>query len=187
MGDELREQSWIFDMFILDRIDRELHSLERLELKFDSRLEFFYKIPVRILLDVLFGEFRFSKVSYMLWHLHSWHFKTSSPSWHCMRRTEACHGNFVITNYRWNFAPKLRRNSSPMILQILISPRENGNHCNTLWSRPKQEIVTFLNLVRAAQMHNFATPCSSTWIVLSCILFVIVLDSCCISIGSIGG
>ena len=52
-------------MFILDLIDRELHSLYRLELKFDSRLEFFYKIPVRILLDVLFGEFRFSKVSYM--------------------------------------------------------------------------------------------------------------------------
>ena len=37
MGDELR---WIFDMFILDRIDRKLHSLERLELKFDSSLEF---------------------------------------------------------------------------------------------------------------------------------------------------
>ena len=48
-------------MFILDRIDRELHSLERLELKFDSSLEFSYKIPVRILLDVVFGEFRFSK------------------------------------------------------------------------------------------------------------------------------
>ena len=45
-------------MFILDRIDRELHYLERLELKFDSSLDFFYKIPVRILLDVLFGEFR---------------------------------------------------------------------------------------------------------------------------------
>ena len=45
-------------MFILDRIDRERHSLERLELKFDSRLEFFYKIPVRILLDVLFRVFR---------------------------------------------------------------------------------------------------------------------------------
>ena len=34
MGDELREQSWIFDMFILDRIDRELHSLKCLNLKF---------------------------------------------------------------------------------------------------------------------------------------------------------
>ena len=39
-------------MFILDRIDRELHSLERLELKFDSSLEFFHKIPVRILLRI---------------------------------------------------------------------------------------------------------------------------------------
>ena len=50
-------------MFILDRIDRELHSLEGLELKYDSSLEFFDKIPVRILLDVLFGVFRFSKAS----------------------------------------------------------------------------------------------------------------------------
>ena len=50
-------------MFILDRIDRELHSLERLELKFDSSLEFFDRIRVRILLDVLFGVFRFSKAS----------------------------------------------------------------------------------------------------------------------------
>ena len=51
-------------MFILDRIDRELHSLERLELKFDSSLEFFDKILVRILLDVLFDVFRFSKASF---------------------------------------------------------------------------------------------------------------------------
>ena len=34
MSDELRWQTWIFDTFILDRIDRELRSLERLELKF---------------------------------------------------------------------------------------------------------------------------------------------------------
>ena len=33
MGDELRQQSWIFDMFILDRIDRELHSLKCVDLK----------------------------------------------------------------------------------------------------------------------------------------------------------
>ena len=50
-------------MFIVDRIDRELYSRERLERKFDSSLEFFYKIPVRIVLDVLFCEFRFSKAS----------------------------------------------------------------------------------------------------------------------------
>ena len=64
MGDELREQSWIFDMFILDRIDRELHSLERLELKFGLSSEFFDKIPDRILLDVLFRVFWFSKASF---------------------------------------------------------------------------------------------------------------------------
>ena len=64
MGDELRWQSWIFDMFILDRIDRELPSLERLELKFGLSSEFFNKIPVRILLDVLFRVFRFSKASF---------------------------------------------------------------------------------------------------------------------------
>ena len=29
-------------------------------------------------------------------------------------------------------------------------------------------------------MHLFATPRSSTWIVLNCIIFVIVLDSCCL-------
>ena len=65
MGDELRQLSWIFDMFTLDCIDRELlHSLERLELKFGLSSEFFDKIPVRILLDVLFHVFRFSKASF---------------------------------------------------------------------------------------------------------------------------
>ena len=51
-------------MFILNRIDRELHSLGRLELRFASSSEFFDKIPVRILLDVLFRVFRFSKASF---------------------------------------------------------------------------------------------------------------------------
>ena len=65
MGDELRLHSWIFDMFILDRIDRELlYSVERLELKFGLSSEFFDKISVRILLDVLFRVFRFSKASF---------------------------------------------------------------------------------------------------------------------------
>ena len=43
-------------MFILDRIYRELHSLKCLDLKFGSSSEFsnfFNKIPVRIILDVL--------------------------------------------------------------------------------------------------------------------------------------
>ena len=51
-------------MFIRDGIDRDLHTLERLELKFGLSSEFFDKIPVRILLDVLFREFRFSKASF---------------------------------------------------------------------------------------------------------------------------
>ena len=51
-------------MFILDRIDRELlHSLERLAPKFGLSSEFYDKIPVRILLDVPFRVFRFSKAS----------------------------------------------------------------------------------------------------------------------------
>ena len=45
-------------MFILDRTDRELPSLERLELKFGLSSEFFNKIPFRILLDVLFRVLR---------------------------------------------------------------------------------------------------------------------------------
>ena len=51
-------------MIIRDGIDRDLHTLERLELKFGLSSEFFDKIPVRILLDVLFREFRFSKASF---------------------------------------------------------------------------------------------------------------------------
>ena len=52
-------------MFIQDRIDRELlHSPQRLELKFGLSSEFFDKIPVRILLNVLFRVFRFSKASF---------------------------------------------------------------------------------------------------------------------------
>ena len=50
--------------FILDRIDRELHSLKSLDLKLKIKIsKFFDKIPVRIL-DVLFRVFRFSKASF---------------------------------------------------------------------------------------------------------------------------
>ena len=45
-------------MFIPDRTDQELTSPERLELKFGLSSEFFNKIPVRILLDVLFRVLR---------------------------------------------------------------------------------------------------------------------------------
>ena len=66
MGDELRSQSRIFDMFILtgNRIDRELHALKSLELKFalsSEFSEFFDKIPGRIFFDVLFRVLGFLK------------------------------------------------------------------------------------------------------------------------------
>ena len=51
-------------VFILDRIDQELPSLKHLELKFGLSSEFFNKIPVRILLDVLFRVFSFFKVCF---------------------------------------------------------------------------------------------------------------------------
>ena len=57
MGDELHQQSWTFDMFIPDRIDRELHSLKCLTLNLSYKVQnfsdFFGKIHVRIVLDVL--------------------------------------------------------------------------------------------------------------------------------------
>ena len=79
-------------MFILDRIYRELlHSLERLELKFGLSSEFFDKIPVRILLDVLFRVFRFSKASFSA--------LTSS----------GCHGNFVISHVKLQINAEISR------------------------------------------------------------------------------
>ena len=81
-------------MFILDRIDRELHSLERLELKFGLSSDFFNKIPVRILLDVLFSVFRFFKASFYALassFMTFWNFVTILT----LRRTEGCHGNFA--------------------------------------------------------------------------------------------
>ena len=44
MGDELRQQYWIFDMFILDRTDRELHSLKCLDLKFGLQSSAFFRL-----------------------------------------------------------------------------------------------------------------------------------------------
>ena len=61
----------VFAMFVLDRVDQELPSLKHLELKFGLSSEFFNKIPVRILLDVLFRVFRFLRRLFMPWHLRS--------------------------------------------------------------------------------------------------------------------
>ena len=87
-------------MFILDRIDRELlHSLERLELKFGLSSDCFDKIPVRILLDVLFRVFRFSKASFCALTSSFMTFENFVAIL-TLRRTEGCHGNFVISHVK---------------------------------------------------------------------------------------
>ena len=67
MDDEWHSQAWIFrHVYPGFIVSWELHALKRLELKFGLTSEFsdfFNKIPVRILLDVLFHVFRFSKAS----------------------------------------------------------------------------------------------------------------------------
>ena len=101
MGDELRSQSWIFDMFILDRIDRELHSLKRLELKFglsSDFSEFFDKIPVKILLDVLFRVFRFSRASFNA--LTSSFIVLKLRRHLCTETYEGFHGNFIFSHVK---------------------------------------------------------------------------------------
>ena len=89
---------WIFDKFILDRIDRELPNFfKRLELKFGLSSDFFDKIPVRILLDVLFRVFRFSKASFCALTSSFMTFQNFVAIL-TLRRTEGCHGNFVISH-----------------------------------------------------------------------------------------
>ena len=57
MGDELRSQSWIVGMFILDRIDRELHSLRSLELKFGLSSDFSESVRKQLLESFLTCSF----------------------------------------------------------------------------------------------------------------------------------
>ena len=95
-------------MFILDRIDRELHSLERLELKFGVSSEFFDKIPVRILLDVLFCVFRFSKASFCALTSSFMTFQNFVAIL-TLRRTEGCHGNFVISQVKLQINAEISR------------------------------------------------------------------------------
>ena len=59
-------------------------------------------ISDRIVLDVLFRVFRFSKASLnaLPWHLHSQHFEFYTPSWHWEVRNVAINGNFVISQVK---------------------------------------------------------------------------------------
>ena len=114
-------------MFILDRTDRELPSLERLELKFGLSSEFFNKIPVRILLDVLFRAFRYFKASFHVLASSFMTFSTGAPNDRflgniclepsvlnfvailTLRRTEGCHGNFVISHVKLQIIAEISR------------------------------------------------------------------------------
>ena len=89
-------------MFFLDRIDRELPSLKRLELKFGLTSEFFDKIPVRVLLDVLFRVCRFSKASFYAP-------ASSLLAILTLRSTEGCHGNFVISHVKLQIIAEISR------------------------------------------------------------------------------
>ena len=104
-------------MFILDRIDRELHSLERLELKFGLSSEFFNKIPVRILLDVLFRVFRFFKASFYALassFMTFWNF-VAILTLRCM---ESCHGNFVISHVKLQIITKILHQNYGVICHL---------------------------------------------------------------------
>ena len=91
--------SWIVS------IEELLHSLELLELKFDLSSEFFDKIPVRILLDVLFRVFRFSKASfYALTSLFMTFVAILT-----LRRAAGCHGNLVISNVKLQINAEISR------------------------------------------------------------------------------
>ena len=89
----------------------------------------------------------FLKRLFMPWHLHWWHFKTSSPSWaETYRRLpwQFCNFTCEITNYRWNYAPKLRSNSSSMkslpFIQWwgnLLCQSSWENHGNSWLTRPR--------------------------------------------------
>ena len=92
----------MFCMFILDRIDRELHCLKCVDLKFALSSEFsqfFDKISVRILRDVLFRVFRFFNAFFLCSDIFIHdilklrrHLDTETYG--------SCHGNFVISHVK---------------------------------------------------------------------------------------
>ena len=93
--------SWIVS------IDRELHSLKRLELKIWLKFsEFFDNIPLRILLDVLFRVFSFSKASFYALTSSFMTFKNfvTILKW---RRTAGYHGNLVISHLKLQISAEI--------------------------------------------------------------------------------
>ena len=108
-------------MFILHRIDRELHSLEGLEL-----------IKIWLKFRIFLQNTCWNPSWCALWWVQVFESVFTCPGIfihdilklrrHLDTETygrlpwQVCNFTREFTNYRWNFAPKLRSNSSPMIL-----------------------------------------------------------------------
>ena len=120
-------------MFILDRIDRELHSIKRLELKLglsSEFSEFFHKIPVRILLDVLFRVFRFFK---------SLFYALTSSFMKLYRGTQRPFPHQCIDNTFWAIQSTFRclemhskRRYKICICLVILGERESLRNCKGL-------------------------------------------------------
>ena len=163
-------------MFILDRIDRSWTPLcqtlgAQIWLKFS---ECFDSIPLRILLDVLFRLFRFSKASFYACpgiFIHDIlklrrHLDTETYGklpW------QFCNFTCEITNYRWNFAPKLRSYSSPMIHESAKQNWKNKN-CYRHHSSSQRslspvwfQLLTIFSSFMARVFYHSNSLCSALW------------------------
>ena len=114
-------------MFCPNHNNRRTPCSQKIELKFGLSSEFsecFDKIPLRILLNVLFPVSRFSKACFnalTLSFIKFWNFVAILA----LRRMEGCHGNFVISHVKFQlmlkFPSKIRSNSSPNIIIKLFT------------------------------------------------------------------
>ena len=86
-------------MFILDRIDRELSSLERLELRFGLSSEFFNKYLLQSFLMCSFVCSGFLCPGIFVHDI----LKLT------LRRTEGCHDNFVISHVKLQIIAEISR------------------------------------------------------------------------------
>ena len=145
---------------MLDHIDRELPSLEHLELKFGLSSEFFNKIPVSILLDVLFRVFRFFKASFYALassFMTFWNFVAILT----LGRTEGCHGNFCNFTLSLKFRAKIKDYDISVLssrIRIQISHKSYVIVAQLWTTRPG---VCSLTLIFCLNYHHYFLDVSS--------------------------
>ena len=88
-----------------------------LEFKFGLSSEFFDEIPVRILLDLLFRVFRFSKTSFSALTSSFMTF-SNFVAILTLRRTLGCHGNFVISHVKLQINAEISRQNKGAIRHL---------------------------------------------------------------------